>query len=227
MITNEDRCLAVMEYERVLTGEKTALTIRDRDTSEQEALDSIGAIWRYAVIHILRWTYAYARDNFSNAEYKFLKLDRTIDSSMPIAKEIANARSYLPALALAFPEKVNMSERRRAIEIYTSTMKARERGCQVKYPHGFFSQDAGLRHATDIFMYCISDILLEMKPSELYEFFGSNEGRKWIIEMGLELPCSVIFHGDPVEYLYASVPARYKDDRLLEKYEKKDKKDSL
>ena len=164
MMSKEDKCLMIMEYERVFSGEKPALSISDKDTSEREKLEAIGVIWRYAITNVLHWTYKYAVENFSEREYKMLKLNRTIDSSLPLAKEIANARSYLPVIAMAFPEKSNFTERKRTLEIYRNTMKTRERGSPVKYPHGFFSADAGVRHATDIFSYCISDILLEMKP---------------------------------------------------------------
>lgn len=224
MLSKDDKLFIIMDYEKILTGEKGMFSVFNPEVFEKgKQPEIVGVIWRYAITRILRWNYAYAKENFTRKELLMLKLDRTLEGT-GLNKEVQNARSYLPILALAFPEKVNFSEKTKAIEIYRNLMKVRDAGDTVKFPHGFFTSEAGIQHACDIFNYCIEDILPEMETEELYEFFASPEGRKWISINGLDAPCSLIYHNDPVEYLYNAVPVRYKDDALFNKYERKGKK---
>lgn len=146
--------------------------------NEKRALRCI----RYALEEILQWDADKAIKQFDRYIIKIMKLEKLLTYiSFPPEVPFGDPR-YI--LSLLYPDKIRMNQQDLIEEVYERVLK----GDGKQFPREYFVGGIGFRR----FCFCLKYLLENKKTfttvEEIYEFFNSAAGKKFLYEYRLKVP---------------------------------------
>lgn len=220
----------IYEYEDILMGKRKNFGT-SLDGNKKEISEKVGAVWKYAVVHLLKWTPQQAVKYLTYDIVKMLCLDKTFNK-MNFKPERTYIGDFRLFLQYAFPDEVRMGLTEQTISEYERIAKigkwANDQNNEIRYPKKFFTDESGMKRAAILLNHVISLYLSTYTIEELYDFFANKKKAiKWLREKSLEAPCKDVYDGDTLEYFHFSLPF-YKQNYLYyslalinEEYQKK------
>ena len=149
------------------------------EANEKIALELI----KYVIEKLLRWSPTTAIKRFDSYMVKILKLERIIlFIDYPIEVEKGSVE-YI--LYLLYPNKVRMSQKDLAERIYRGILEEKK-----QFPREYFSGTIGFQR----YFYCLRYLIVNYKvfysTEEMYQFFSSPEGKKFLAKNRLKVPAA-------------------------------------
>lgn len=137
---------------------------------------------RYAIENILHWDEDMAVKKFDDYVIRIMKLTKMIAYiDFPPEVPYGDCR-YI--LSLLYPDRVKINHEKLIEETYKSVLERDGK----QFPREYFAGGAGFKR----FCYCVKFLLENYKPfnqiEEIYEFFDSPQGKKYLCEYRLKVP---------------------------------------
>jgi hypothetical protein len=211
--------LNIFEYEEVLTGRKKDFLCSFKGSFRENCIE-VGNIWRYAILHILKWNAKEAEKYMTDELVDKLMLNKTF-SGINFDRGHTYIQDYRFVLQYAFPGEVIFDKRAQAIAEYEHVAKLgvwQGNKEYYKYPKKFFLDNDGIERSKILLRYVINLYLSTMTVEELYAFFNDKtSAARWLQRKKLGVPIKLIFLS-PIEYLHYSLPVQRRDDIIYYNY---------
>lgn len=231
-----DEYLNIFEYEEVLTGHKKDFLCSFKGNFKENCVE-VGNIWRYAILHILKWSAKDAEKYLTDELVDKLYLYKTF-VGINFDRGHSYIQDYRFVLQYAFPDEIIYDKKAQAISEYEHVAKiGKWQGNKdiYKFPKRFFLDADGIERSKILLRYVISLYLSTLSTADLYKFFNDKTmATRWLQRKKLTVPLKLIF-ATPLEYLHDSLPYYKKDNIIYYNYRiaslcksiKKNKKNTL
>lgn len=138
---------------------------------------------KYALEYILEWSHDMAIKKFDAYMIQKLKLNRLLEYiDFPLDVEYGDPE-YI--LSLLYPKNIHLSQTYLVEKMYRSTLKK-----NTQFPREYFSGDIGMRRYCICLRYLIRNYHVFYSVEEIYSFFCSTEGNKFLASFRLKSPAS-------------------------------------
>lgn len=177
--------MIIVEYENVLIGRQAEISTEYFNGRFASASNQIIAIrsLRFIIEKILRWTPEQAKNKFDRYTIKFMHLERFIEMIEWPNDVVMGDPKYV--LSLIYPNiysfKINKSLS--VSEIINNVIENK-----AQYPRDYFIGEPGLIHFAECLRVLINDNLSFDNIFDLYKFFNSPQGNKWLTVYKLRIP---------------------------------------
>ena len=226
---------ALLEYESLLHKHKVSIDTYDRLKDKRSAVDlqnSVVELIRFVFEDILKWTPYQIENHISYGLLDKLSLAIIFDNYIIYPNEIdkgARQRnrtsphlcdmSYL--LHLLYPSIFSYRYVDAVIRTYKriEKMKAKNIISKWVYPAKMFTDDKGSERAILCFRYVLKHSEIKTLPiNKMYELFADTlKAERFLAKKGISEPCKILFDS-PLDYFHASLPPKYQNLNLYEKY---------
>ncbi len=202
----------VYEYERILLGRQNKFWVAFKgDVDSRSNQREFGAVWRYAIENILKWSPEKAAKYLDSEKVKQMKLDTTLYAiGYDNQKHFING--FKKAIQYAFPEKKIYDFYNETLDEYKKTAKKgewRHDKEPYRFHKKFFSDKEGFDRARIIMNWLIQTYYSDETPEQLYKnFYNPDWARKFINGNRLELPAKLLYSKDAFEYFHDSYAGR-------------------
>lgn len=183
--------------------------------TQQARNQTIGNLWKYAVLKLLKWTPEQAAKYMTDDIAKMLCLDSTLESNN-IKNSALYQTDFRHVLSLAFPDDVHMNDRETAIDVYKHKARLDQYANEISpfnYPKKFFIGTIGRQRTAWILQYVVSRYIGGESIADQYRMFAEPSVSKWLrrhcIDRAMEMQ-----YDCPLDYFHYSLP-EYKQDNLL------------
>lgn len=152
--------------------------------NELKALSCI----RYALEKILEWTPEEVIARFDRYMIRLMRLDKIITYIDYPIEVLYGDPKYI--LSLLYPDRVHLNAKKLAEKIYKRVLDASDDadGPLKQFPREYFSGGKGFKR----FCYCLNYLIENYKPmssvDEVYSFFLSPDGKKFLYDYRLKVP---------------------------------------
>lgn len=204
------------EYTKVLTGEISGFSSYILGGKVPQSQNNAKIICRLAFEIFLRWTPDDVANRLTLDILKAMKLD-TVVPYLDLPDDYFNSGDYTLLAAEIYPGKLSVSERTLVINTYKMVLKGSENGGMYRFPKKYFDGNIGLKRAHICFQYLLDNYVFFHNTKEMYEFFSTPTGFKFINEHGLKLVLRDVFIS-PVRFLHESLPEEDRDEFLYRYY---------
>lgn len=210
----------IEEYEEILIGERTDFSQYFFESSVSTQ-DLVIECIRYACEDLLNWTPRQVCSLFHARTVDLLKMHLLIQHiDFPLELEKDKNLSYL--LHLLYPDLVPFSVKNSVINIYKQILAGK-----VQFPRGYATGEEGVAKVCFCLQYAIEHYHPFASVKEMYEFFSSMEGVRFLKKYGL-FSLMNLLGLDPLSLLHEALPPNQRDDFyfLYYSFQKKYKKQS-
>lgn len=146
--------------------------------NQKRALNCI----RYAIEKVLEWDEDTAIKKFDSYIIREMKLEKIISNiDFPVEVEYGDPK-YI--LSLLYPDKIKMDQQALIENTYENVLK----GEGKQFPREYFIGGIGFIRFCFCMKYLIENVKTFASIEELYTFFGSPEGKKFLYEYRLKVP---------------------------------------
>lgn len=198
------------EYEEVLIGQKKRIPQNyfsmDKAGNERVAITVI----RYALETLLGWSAQDAVRMFRPEYIGFMHLDQAVQNINFPCDVPHDDTEYI--LYLLYPKRVDYNVKKYTIRIYESVFKG-----EIRYPKDYMYGWLGMLRAKICLQYALNRDKVFKSADELYRFFASKEGRRYLKKAKLHQLYTAFFD-TPLDFMHNSMPRAIKNDFLYHNY---------
>ncbi len=172
-----------LDYEQLLLGNAKVLSpfnfygINPGGTNQKNALSCI----RYGLEELLKWDINDCKKKFDHYTIKLMKMERLVEYiEFPPEVEFGDPK-YI--LALLYPNQIRLNQKEMIEEMYQRVING---SCQ--FPREYFLGQNGFYRFSICLCYLINNYAPFYEMEDLYAFFSSSEGRKFLDKYRLKVP---------------------------------------
>jgi len=190
----------IAEYNDILCGVKTRFS---KTASLTET--TVREIARFAFEYYLKWTPKDIAERCNGEILEKLKLDSLFKTYVDFPKELNPKVDYFYYAHWIYPNSVSYNIRKGVLKVYRGILNKSRKSFSIN----FFNDDFALERAE----ICLQEALThkEFKDDhELYAFFASEDGAKFIEDYKLGKPLQA-FYKNPLIFLHSALPDEYKN----------------
>lgn len=178
----------VHEYEQVLCGAKPSISPyyfnEQPAVNERKALELV----KYVLEEYLHWTPEYAYSHLTMELVNNLKLASVIKLiNLPAA--CAPDTDVYTVVAKIYPNRIKIDFRKLTLLVYQRILHREAK----KFPKMFFSGSDGIARMTLCLRYSMAQSKIFESTRDIYKFFASQEGRKWLRDKRLAPHIPLLF----------------------------------
>lgn len=231
----DQRCIAYM-YDTVWAGMCNDFKPYYEEQDPKMPPSQILAICRYAFSYYLKWSVDDVERYLTTDVLRRMKLYNLVMKVYPFPVELTEKMRIDYFVNQLYPKRTEFDPLKMTEEAYQRMIEDGE-----EMPKGFFSATVeGKRRAKICFRYMVNHYKVFESYEQIFDFFSTLEGRKWIAKYRLKQ--NIHFFGTIADYIFESFTEiemppdayeecmfyreRYKAMYYMERYEKKKKKNA-
>lgn len=194
----------IVDYDDSLIGQNESFNKDNFDSvipggaNQQKALEVI----RYAIEDVLAWGEKTALTKFDSYIIRLMNLDKVIRYiDYPVEVEKGNPQYILACL---YPGRIRLSEEKLVVDTYRKILEASaEDEEKTQFPREYFGSGIGFRRFCICLKYLIETTTKLKTIPEIYNFFDSTKGKKYLYDFRLKVPAEqfAISMPDVIHYI--------------------------